>query len=400
MGRLKEKLFGQFKDVVQWEDNTNDTLVYKFQRNDTALKNGSVLTVHPSQMAIFVNKGKVGSVFEPGSYTLDTDNKMFITDLKSWDFLFNSPWVFECYFFSSKLFSGFWGSTNKEGIYMHCQELGDIYFRANGTYSFKIVDPQKLFTSLSGSEDFYTLDEFESQLKFKERISGKVEELFANATVTARRLQSQRSEFGKQLHEFVAPEFAKYGIELDSVSFASISFSEEIAKTMKEMTSENLKLQQEMKELKAKGGLSAQEANTINTLKQGDAMVNFSNNEGDIGGMMGMGVGYTMMNQMGQQFNQQQQMHQQQMQQQPNMQQGAGAPPPPPVPQASAYFVAVNGAQTGPFTLPVLQQMIQQGTFNKDSLVWKQGMAAWTASAQVQEISGLFGAVPPPLPPM
>lgn len=398
---LLDKLTGQFKDVIQWEDNTSDTLVHKFQRRDTALKNGSVLTVHPSQMAIFVNKGRVGSVYEPGSYTLNTDNTMFLTDLKSWDFLFNSPWVFECYFFSSKVFAGFWGSTNPQGIYMNCPEMGDVYFKANGGYNFKVVDPQKLFTQLAGSEDTYTLDEFEKQLNLKLLIAGKVEEMFASVEVTARKLSSQRGLIATQLHDYIQPTFEKYGLLLESINFANIAFDEQIAEAMKGMAAENLKLQQEMREIKAKGGVSAQEIGSLNAIRQGESMLNVSNNQGEMGGMMGMGLGYAMVNNMGQQFNQQQQQQNQQFnQQQQQPQQGAGAPPPPPIPQAIAYFVAVNGAQTGPFTLPVLQQMIQQGSFSKESLVWKQGMSGWIASEQVQEISGLFGAVPPPLPPM
>lgn len=174
---LFQKFKSQFRDIVQWEDNTQDTLVYKFQRADTALKNGSILTVHPSQKAIMVSKGIPSSIFEPGSYKLNTDNTMFLTDLKRWDFQFNSPWVFELYFFSTKVFSGYWGSTNEQGIYMNCQEMGDVYFRTKGGYSFRIQDPVRLMQQLSASEDEYALHEFEKQLNLKLLIAGKVEEI-------------------------------------------------------------------------------------------------------------------------------------------------------------------------------------------------------------------------------
>lgn len=387
---LFDKFKNQFKDVVQWEDNSDDTLVFKFQRADTALKNGSVLTVHPSQKAIMVSKGLAGSVYEPGSYTLDTDNNMFMTDLQSWGFLFNSPWVFELYFFSAKLFSGFWGSTNPQGIYMHCQEMGDVYFRANGGYSFRIVDPIKLMTRLSASEDVYSLDEFEKQLNLKVIIAGKVEEMFATAQTTARKLSAQRTEFAQRLQEYIQPTLQAVGIELMGINFANITFDDQLAQSMKDMTSKNLELQQEMREITAKGNLSGQQISNVNILRQGEAMVNISQNEGDVGGMMGMGLGYAMINNMGHQFNQQQQHVQQHAPQPGNL--------PPPLPGAPSYFVASNGVQTGPFTLPALQQMVQQGTLNPHSLVWTPGMAAWMVVSAVTDLAVLFDNTPPPIP--
>lgn len=387
---LFDKFKAQFKDVVQWEDNSDDTLVFKFQRADTALKNGSVLTVHPSQQAVMVSKGIAGSVYEPGSYTLDTDNKMFLTDLQSWGFMFNSPWIFELYFFSSKIFSGFWGSTNPQGIYMHCQEMGDVYFKANGGYSFRITDPIKLMTQLSASEDVYSLEEFEKQVNLKVIIAGKVEEMFASVQTSARQLSAQRAVFAEQLQQYIQPTLQAVGIELIGINFANIAFDDQLAQSMKDMTSKNLELQQEIREIIAKGNLSGQQINNLNTLRQGEAVVNLSQNEGDVGGMMGMGLGYAMINNMGQQFNQQQQQVLHQAQQ-------SGATPPP-LPGASVYFVAANGMQTGPFPLPVLQQMVQQGTLNNRSLIWTQGMASWVAAEEVVELAMLFNTNPPPIP--
>jgi hypothetical protein len=60
--------------------------------------------------------------------------------------------------------------------------------------------------------------------------------------------------------------------------------------------------------------------------------------------------------------------------------------------------VAVGGAQTGPHDMDALRAHVAAGTLTRETLVWKQGMAAWTPASGVAELASLFPATPPPLP--
>ena len=135
-----DKLRGELVDIIEWIDNTNDTMVYRFQRHGNEIKMGAKLTVREGQVAVFINKGNIADVFEPDMYTLSTDNMPILSTLKGWKFGFNSPFKAEVYFFNMRRFTDLkWGTKNP--IMMRDKEFGPVRIRAFGTYSVIIKDP-------------------------------------------------------------------------------------------------------------------------------------------------------------------------------------------------------------------------------------------------------------------
>ena len=127
-----DKVRGEFIDIVQWIDDTNDTMVYRFERYNNQIKYGAQLTVREGQTAVFVNEGKIADVFQPGMYTLETKNLPILSTLQGWKYGFNSPFMAEVYFCSMRQFTDLkWGTMNP--IMMRDAEFGPVRLRAYGT---------------------------------------------------------------------------------------------------------------------------------------------------------------------------------------------------------------------------------------------------------------------------
>lgn len=366
---LFDKLKGEFVDVVEWTDSSNDTMVWRHPRYQNEIKMGAKLTVRESQVAVFVNEGQMADEFKPGMYTLQTQNMPIMTTLKSWKFGFNSPFKAEVYFVNTKQFTNQkWGTKNP--IMLRDAEFGPIRLRAFGTYALRVIDAKKFLKEIAGTDAHFTTEEITDQLR--NLVITRFTDAIAESKIPALDLASNYDELSKFVGEKINPEFQELGIEVTKLLVENISLPPEVEAALDKRSSMGII-----------GNLGAytqfQAANSMEKAAE--------NGNSVMGAGVGMGMGFGMGNQMGNMFNQNQF--------NPNQNQNT-PPPPPPLTQ---YYVAVNGAQTGPFTEQVLSQMIQQGTFKKESMVWKNGMAAWSTAESVAELAKLFSAVPPPLPP-
>ncbi|MGL4851167.1 MAG: SPFH domain-containing protein [Phocaeicola sp.] len=384
--RIKAKVAGEFIDIIEWLDNTSDTLIWRFPRYNNEIKNGAQLVVRESQIAILVNEGEFADIYQPGRHVLSTANMPILSTLKGWKYGFESPFKVEVYFVSTKQFLNLkWGTKNP--IMMRDPEFGPIRMRAFGTYCFRIdQDPRKFITNIAGTDGNFTTESIEEQLR--NFVITKFTDHLAESKIAALDMAANLNEFSSALEDALKPDFSEYGIELTKFLIENISLPEEVEQALDKRTSMGI--------IGNMGQYT--QFQFADSLKAGAE--NPGGGGSPAGDAMGMGMGFAMAGQMAQQMMNPQgpSMQQAQPQQQaPSMQAGAI---PPPLPQETTYFVAVNGAQTGPYTLIQLQQQALQGTFTTQSLVWTQGMATWSAASSVAELATLLGAVPPPLPPL
>jgi membrane protease subunit (stomatin/prohibitin family) len=372
-----DKITGQFIDVIEWLDNTRDTIVYRFDRKDNEIKYGAQLIVRESQTAVFINEGQLADVYPPGTHTLTTQNMPIMTTLKSWKFGFNSPFKAEVYFVNTRVFNDMkWGTKNP--IMLRDAEFGPIRIRAFGGYTFKVVDAAKFLKELAGTNaEFYTEDIAEH---LRNEIVTRFTDIVGESKIPVLDMAANYNEFSNFVKEKMsAGLLEEYGIQIQKVLIENISLPPEVEKVLDQRSSMGIL-----------GDLNKftqfQTANAIGNMNNGGS--------GNMAEGMGMGMGFGMANQMMNQMQQNQMNQQNQQNNQPN---NLTPPPPPPVLQ---FFVSVNGQQTGAFTMQQLGQMVQTGQLTQQTYVWKQGMAAWAFANQVPELQSLFQTMPPPPPPM
>lgn len=367
---LFDKLKGEFIDIIEWLDPSNDIMLYRFERYHNEIKNGAKLVVRESQVAVFVSEGQIADVFQPGMYTLETKNLPILTTIKGWKYGFNSPFKAEVYYANTKNFTDRkWGTKNP--VMMRDPEFGPIRLRAFGNYALRINDPVKVIREIAGTDGHFTTDEITDQLR--DIIITRFTDAMAESKIPAIDMATQYDELSQLVHDKIQPEFDEYGLELTKFLVENISFPPEVEEAIDKRSSMGVigNLQNYMQ---------YQTANSMEAAAK--------NPGGTAGEGIGLGMGFAMANQMVGMFPQQQAAR-------------AGGPGgPPPVPGAAQYYAVVNGQQAGPYNTMVLQQMIQQKTFTRDTLVWKQGMAGWVKAGEAPELAGLFTQGPPPPPPM
>jgi membrane protease subunit (stomatin/prohibitin family) len=374
---LWDKLKAELIDIVQWLDDTNDTLVYRFERYGNEIKYNAKLVVREGQMAAFINEGQLADVFKPGTYTLTTQNLPVLATLKGWKYGFESPFKAEVYFCSTRQFTNLkWGTPGP--VTMRDPEFGAVRVTAFGLYSIKVKDPALFIREIVGTDGTFTTEQIAENLRGK--IGTRIKEVMPDAGIPIIDLESKVIQLGETLKARISPAIEALGLELTEVQVQDVGLPEEVERAIDKAGA-----------MRAIGNMQMytqyETASSIN-----DA----ANNPGGlaaagVGVGMGFGMGGQMAGAMGGMLA---------GQSQPQLQPGIGGASltPPPLPAQLQLFVAVNGQQSGPFDLAVLQQMAQSGQLTRDSLVWKQGMAAWAAAGQVAELSVLFGAVPPPVP--
>ena len=388
---------GEFIDVIEWVDETNDTLLWKFPRFQNAIKNGAQLTVRESQMAIFMDEGKFADVYGPGRYTLTTQNMPLLTTLRSWKHGFNSPFKVDVIFVNTKQFlNQKWGT--KQPILLRDPEFGPIRIRAFGSFAFRVdEDPKTLITEIAGTNPDFTTEEISVQIR--NFIVTRFTDAVAESKLPVLDMASNLNEYSEKIQEILKPSVSQYGLKLTTFLVENISLPEAV---------------QEALDRRASMGIIGKEnMGTYTQMQFADSM----GKGGEAGAaaqmaqsMMGMGMGMAMAGQMTGGFGQQQ--PQQPQYQQPYgqpMQQpmgGAQVPPPmpgampPPIPGAMpalAVHVAVNGAQQGPFNLAQLQQMVQAGQLTPATMVWMAGLQQWTPASGVPALAVLFQPTPPPI---
>ena len=219
----------QFIDILEWTETGDGTLAFRYPMAGNEIQYGGSLTVRESQMAVFVNEGKVADVFGPGMYKLTTQTLPVLTYLKNWDKLFQSPFKSDVYFFSTRQqLDRRWGTT--QPVTIRDKDFGAVRVRAFGNYAYAIADPKLFHTAVSGTTARYTVDELDGQLRglMLQHISDAV----AQSGVPFLDLAANQIEFAKQLQEATAPEFIKLGLVLASVTVQNVSLPEELQKIL------------------------------------------------------------------------------------------------------------------------------------------------------------------------
>ncbi|MFW5857075.1 MAG: SPFH domain-containing protein [Planctomycetota bacterium] len=363
-----DKAKSQFIDVIEWVDDSNDTIVWKFPRADNEIKNGAQLIVRESQAAVFLHEGELGDVFAPGRVELTTANIPILTTLESWKYAFDSPFKCDVYFVNTRQFTDLkWGTKNP--VMLRDPEFGPVRLRAFGAYCIRIKDPGAFIREIAGAGAAFETGEITDQ--FRNMLVSRFTDALGEAGVPMLDLAANYNEIGDQLREKLQPEFEEYGVELTKYLIENISLPPAVEEALDKRSS-----------MGVIGNM-----NQYTQYQTAEAIDDLANNQGAGGNMMGMIAGMNMGGVMGGQM--------QNATQQP--QQPGGQPPP--LPPQAAWYAALNGQQAGPFDPNMIAQHIQAGRITPETLVWKQGMANWIQAAEAPDLASHFGAAPPPLPP-
>jgi excisionase family DNA binding protein len=223
---LMDFLKRQFIDVIEWTDDSRDTLSFRYPDDDKEIKNGAQLIVRESQVVQFVYLGEFGDTFGPGKHTLTTDNIPILTNLKSWKYAFNSPFKADVYYVTTRLFTGNkWGTSNP--IMMRDADFGIVRVRAFGTYDFHIVEPKLFLREVAGSDQNFRLDEFADTMR--SRIISVFSDALATAKIPVLDLATRYQDLGEALLPLINPVVqAKYGLEITSFILENASVPPEV----------------------------------------------------------------------------------------------------------------------------------------------------------------------------
>ena len=370
---LFRSLKGELIDIIQWLDDTNDTLLYRFPRYNNEIKYNARLVVREGQTAVFINEGQVADIFGPGTYTLETKNLPVLATLKGWKYGFESPFKAEVYFCSTRQFTNLkWGTPGP--CTMRDPEFGAVRVTAFGLYAMKIKDPAVFIREIAGTDGNFSTEEIQENLKGK--IGTRIKEVMPELQIPVIDLESRVVTLGEMLKERIAAAFEGFGIALTEVQVQDVGLPEEVERAIDKAGA-----------MRAIGNMQ-----TFTQYETASAIKDAANNPGGlaaagVGVGMGLGMGGQMAGAMSGMLS---------GQVQPQGPQAGMTPPP--LPSQLQLFVALNGQQAGPFDLPTLQQMIRSGQLTRETLVWKQGMTAWSAADGVAELAAAFGSVPPPMP--
>src|SRR5207253_4110898 len=216
----------QFIDIIEWTDDSRDTLSYRFPDEDREIKRGAQLIVRESQVAQFVYLGAFGDQFGPGKHTLTTDNIPILTNLKSWKYAFESPFKADVYFVVTRLFTGNkWGTANP--VMMRDQDFGVVRLRAYGIYDFRIIEPKLFLKEVAGTDDHFRLDEFNDTMR--SRIVSVFSAALAASKIPALDVAARYGELGQALLPLINPQTtSKYGLEITSFIVENVSVPQEV----------------------------------------------------------------------------------------------------------------------------------------------------------------------------
>jgi membrane protease subunit (stomatin/prohibitin family) len=219
----------QFIDVIQWAEESDGTLAWRFPMAGMEIQNGGQLVVRETQMAVFVNEGKVADVFGPGTHKLTTQTLPVLTYLKNWDKLFESPFKSDVYFFSTRQqLDQKWGTP--QPITIRDADFGAVRLRAFGNYNFRIADPKLFHTEISGTRESYTAADIDGQLRGL--VLQNISNAIASSGVAFLDLAANQLAFAQALSKQLAPEFEKIGLKLEGMTVQSVSLPEELQKVL------------------------------------------------------------------------------------------------------------------------------------------------------------------------
>ncbi len=266
---LSDFISKQFIKVIQWNEDSENVLSYRYPMQDMEIENGGQLTVRESQLALFVNEGRIADVFAPGLHTLNTRNLPVLTDLMNWSKDFESPFKSDVYFFSTRLqIDQKWGTT--EPITTRDKEYGVLRLRAFGNYAYRIADPSKFFTEVTGTRQAVFAADLEGQLRTN--IIARLTAIFAGSEISFVDMAANLGALTDKVTNDVKPIFAALGLELNQFVVASVSLPDDLQKVMDQRIGVNM-------------------AGDLGRLTQFEAAESLEEAAQNTGGTAGMGVG-------------------------------------------------------------------------------------------------------------
>lgn len=361
------KLRGELVDIVEWVDDTRNTIVWRFPRYQNEIKNGARLVVRPGQSAVFVDGGRVADVFQPGTYELTTKNLPLLTTLRGWKYGFDSPFKAEVYFVATRQITELkWGTPNP--VILRDPELGPLRVRAFGTYTLKASKPEALLAELVGTDGSFEADEIDVLLR--SIIATEFAQIVSKTEIPVVDLASRYGRLSEELRRAVLARIDDaYGLDLPHLYIVNVSVPEQVEQALDARSS--------------MGVLG--DMNRYQQYQLGASIPTAAANPA--GGLAGAGVGLGM----GMAIV------------------GLGSPGAPtavplqvipPSPETSAdlavWHVAAGGKTFGPYSVSQLGQAVAAGQLTAESTVWSAGMEAWTAMGRVPRLAILFAPPPPP----
>jgi membrane protease subunit (stomatin/prohibitin family) len=234
---LRDFLSKQFIDVIDWVEPADGILAYRYPMQDREIQNGGKLTVRDSQMAIFVNEGKVADAFSPGLYTLNTQTLPILTYLMNWDKAFQSPFKSDVYFFSTRIQTNQrWGTANP--ITIRDKEFGAVRLRAFGIYTYHIADPKTFYTKISGTREVYSVSDLEGQLG--NTIVARITDTFASSQLPFLDMAANQVALSDKIAGQLKTGFTEFGLALDSFVVENLSLPDELQKVLDQRISMNM----------------------------------------------------------------------------------------------------------------------------------------------------------------
>ena len=377
---MRDMIRGEFVDIIEWLDDTNTTLAWRFPRYQNEIKNGAQLVVREGQRAMFVYRGQLADQFNPGHYTLTSENMPILGTLQGWKYGFNSPFRSEVYYVNTRPYPDLrWGTP--QPVTVRDPDFKMVQVRANGTTVVRVTDPTVFLRQVLGTQSVVDMDQITEMIR--RNIALAFNDMVMGSGLGAIDLQGRQVELSDKLREFVAQRVQAFGLGIDAVTM-TISLPEEIQQAMTRGVARGL---EESGFLNNVGDLDR-----FAKARQADAMLAAAQNEGGgaAGSAIQAGLGVALGSQMA---NAAQGGYAQPQQPQHFAPQGA----PPPLPPQQQFHFERAGQPAGPYPVEGLRQFVASGQLTRDTVVWTEGMSNWAPASAVPALQSLF-STPPPLP--
>lgn len=376
MDQLWQKVRGEFVDVIEWTEaggaesaEEADTLVWRFPRQDNAIKVGAQLTVREGQWAVFVNEGRIADGFGPGRYRLETRNLPVLTTLLSLPYGFESPFKADVFFVATRQFTDLrWGTRHP--VILRDPRLGPVRVRGFGTYALRVSDPGRLIREVSGGRDLFTVADISEQLR--NLIVSHLADLLGESGIAVLDLPARYGELGRQLQKRLAPEFAGYGLQVPTLLIENLSLPPEVEAALDRSSG-----------IALTGDLQA-----FTTYQGGIALEKAAANPGGAAAAAaGLAMGFAMGT--------------------PGAASASPPPPPPPLPvtprtegeadpSQRPYHLVLSGESQGPYLLDEVRSLRREGRLLADTPVWHPALEGWRTAGELAELAPLFQTPPPP----
>lgn len=378
---LFDGLRGEFIDIIEWLDDSRDTIVWRYPRGDNEIKNGAKLIVRESQAAVFLSEGRIADAFGPGTYSLTTQNLPVLSKLHGWKYGFESPFKAEVYFVTMRQFTDLkWGTQNP--VLVRDPEFGAVRLRAFGGYSMRVIDPPRLLAELVGTDPHFRTEEVGEHLR--QIIVARLSKALATAGVSLLDLAARQNDIGNSVAAVLSEDVGALGITIPAFYIENISVPPEVEAALDKRTSMGV----------------IGDLDRYTKMQAADAMEAAAQNPGGgMGASMGMGMGMGMGQAAAESMRRAESPGAGDARPAQGSSSAAGAPSPggpPPLPSVTAWYAGVAGQQVGPLTEAELTGRLRSRDYAPDTLVWRTGMQDWVPASAVPDLQD--DGRPPALP--